>query len=37
MMIWIFIFMEMKHANRVWTAAMTLFLIVLLGTVSFSV
>jgi hypothetical protein len=37
MMIWIFIFMEMKHANRVWTVAMTLFLIVLFGTISFSV
>jgi hypothetical protein len=37
MMIWIFIFIEMRHANRVWAVAMILFLIVLFGTISFSV
>ena len=37
MTIWIFIFIEMRHANRVWAVAMILFLIVLFGTISFSV
>jgi heme/copper-type cytochrome/quinol oxidase subunit 4 len=29
-----FDFMEMKHANRVWTVAMTLFTLVLFGAIS---
>ena len=39
MMIWVFIFfdfMEMKHAHRGWQAAMTLFVLLIIGAVSFS-
>jgi hypothetical protein len=31
-----FDFMEMKHAHPVWKAAMTLFMVLLFGTISFS-
>jgi len=39
MMIWVFIFdfMEMKHAHRVWQISMVLFVAVLFGAISFSV
>jgi hypothetical protein len=36
MMIWVFIFMEMKHTHRVWQVSMVLFTLVLFGAISFS-
>jgi hypothetical protein len=32
-----FDFMEMKHAHPVWQVAMTLFMVLLFGTISFSI
>jgi len=31
-----FDFMEMRHAHRVWQVAMTLFMLVIFGAISFS-
>lgn len=36
MMIWVFILMEMKHAYCVWQATITLFVLMIVGAVSFS-